>query len=379
LLHIGRVPVPFGTSRRSILTGINHQTRLHAQAGGRTSVVVSDARDATVEHADNLRVDYSRHCPKEYFTRNDVLLDTLRARVGLRRSRHGQLYLPAIQALRAQQAQVVLLHEGHFALPSVPYWRDRWPTAKIFLYVNTPLSRLYGHRELDRYLQGLNGCFFVSDWSRRQASRRIGKMPCPAEVIHNGVDHEIFHPRDRPDGDGPLRITFAGELAPHKGPQLLVEACSKLTFPYRLRIIGAPPDGGPQNFANHLAAQAQALGVRLTLEPRLKPHELAAAFRTSDVVVVPSIWPEPFGRVAPEAMACGAAVISSTWGGLPEVCGNGALLVDPTDIAALTDALRSLEDPASRSELSRAGLHRAQELSWENSYRTLIDHLSRSL
>jgi UDP-glucose:(glucosyl)LPS alpha-1,2-glucosyltransferase len=91
---------------------------------------------------------------------------------------------------------------------------------------------------------------------------------------------------------------------------------------------------------------------------------------------VPSVWPDPFGRVAPEAMACGAAVISSTWGALPEVCANGALLRDPMDIDALTDALASMADTPTRAELCRAGEKRARELSWDNSYHALVHHLA---
>ncbi|MBF0332543.1 MAG: glycosyltransferase family 4 protein [Alphaproteobacteria bacterium] len=75
---------------------------------------------------------------------------------------------------------------------------------------------------------------------------------------------------------------------------------------------------------------------------------------------------EGFGLPVAEAMACGAPVLASTASSLPEVAGGAAMLVDPTDVAAITRCLeRALTDAAWRAEASRRGLARAQELSWD--------------
>ncbi len=79
------------------------------------------------------------------------------------------------------------------------------------------------------------------------------------------------------------------------------------------------------------------------------------------IVVVPSRWPEPFGLTALEAMASGAAVISSGSGGLPEVVGDAALTaaVDAPD--ELEEALLSLmQDSHKRANYAARGLERAQ-------------------
>ena len=59
------------------------------------------------------------------------------------------------------------------------------------------------------------------------------------------------------------------------------------------------------------------------------------------IVVVPSRWQEPFGLTALEALACGAALICSRRGGLPEIGGDVAVYADPDDPRALADAIRA--------------------------------------
>jgi glycosyltransferase involved in cell wall biosynthesis len=81
------------------------------------------------------------------------------------------------------------------------------------------------------------------------------------------------------------------------------------------------------------------------------------------VGVVPSIWPEPFGQVAVEAMACGKPVIASAIGGLPDVVADGVsgLLVEPGNVRALQEALRTLlSDPARREQMGMMGRQRAR-------------------
>jgi glycosyltransferase involved in cell wall biosynthesis len=74
-----------------------------------------------------------------------------------------------------------------------------------------------------------------------------------------------------------------------------------------------------------------------------------------------------------EAMACGTPVVSSNASCLPEVAAGAALMVEPTDTEALTDALeRVLDDEALRADLSRKGLERARRYSWKAAAERLL-------
>jgi glycosyltransferase involved in cell wall biosynthesis len=88
--------------------------------------------------------------------------------------------------------------------------------------------------------------------------------------------------------------------------------------------------------------------------------------------VFPSLY-EGFGMPPLEAMACGAPVVCSNASSLPEVVGDAALLVDPTDVDAMaTVMMRVSEDANLREDLRRRGALRAKAYSWEQSARDLL-------
>jgi glycosyltransferase involved in cell wall biosynthesis len=88
--------------------------------------------------------------------------------------------------------------------------------------------------------------------------------------------------------------------------------------------------------------------------------------------VLPS-FNEGFGLPVVEAMASGLPVAVSDRGSLPEVCGEAGLLFDPTDEAALADALRRLlEQPELAAALGRKGLVRAERFSWRASAERMV-------
>ena len=93
---------------------------------------------------------------------------------------------------------------------------------------------------------------------------------------------------------------------------------------------------------------------------------LARLYQSATVVVCPSLW-EGFGLTALEAMACGAPVVAANRGGLPEVVGDAGLLVDPTDVDALREAMYTLagQEPL-RAALRARGLARARAFSWRH-------------
>jgi glycosyltransferase involved in cell wall biosynthesis len=93
-----------------------------------------------------------------------------------------------------------------------------------------------------------------------------------------------------------------------------------------------------------------------------RPHaEVLAAMSQAAVVAVPSRWQEPFGLTALEALACGAALVCSPRGGLPEIAAEAALYANPDMPAALAEAMVSLAtNPAARAARAQAGFARAR-------------------
>ena len=161
-------------------------------------------------------------------------------------------------------------------------------------------------------------------------------------------------------------ILFAGRVVADKAPDAFITACAAaLPFlpGWRAEIIGADrfsynsPDTG---FVQMVRAAAEGANVRM-LGYRDHPEVLAAMGRAA-IVVVPSRWPEPFGLVALEALASGAALICSPRGGLPEVGGDVAIYANPDNPAEIAVAIRALAaDETRRAALARAGRERVRQ------------------
>ena len=87
-------------------------------------------------------------------------------------------------------------------------------------------------------------------------------------------------------------------------------------------------------------------------------------YRLASVFAFPSLY-EGFGLPPLEAMACGAPVVTSNTSSLPEVVGDAAVLVDPTDSRAIAEGLAHvLADRNLRADLQRRGVARARSFSW---------------
>jgi UDP-glucose:(glucosyl)LPS alpha-1,2-glucosyltransferase len=183
-----------------------------------------------------------------------------------------------------------------------------------------------------------------------------------ADVLPNPLTLEAL---PAPDGQRRKIVLFVGRITLDKAPDVFVAACAAALpgLPgWSARMIGGDrfgPDSPETPFVARIRAEAAAAGV--VFEGPC-PHEaVLEAMAQAAIVVVPSRWAEPFGLTALEAMASGAALITSGQGGLAEVAGDAAVYVPAGDVAATAAAIRALAgDGQARAALAQAGLARAR-------------------
>lgn len=185
-------------------------------------------------------------------------------------------------------------------------------------------------------------------------------------TIPLGIDASVFSPAGRerpaPAPGGRVRVGYAGRLAEHKGVRVLLDAVEASD---RLDLVLA----GDGPLRDEVAARATAARGRISLTGMLDAGELAAFYRSLDVLAVPSLvtpgWVEQFGRVVVEAMACGTPVVATATGALPDVVGDAGLLVPAGNATALRTALLSVADePGLAETLVVRGAERAASCTW---------------
>lgn len=218
----------------------------------------------------------------------------------------------------------------------------------------------------------------VSDSTRQDVINLIG---VPAErviVVPNGVNPE-FSPADPGDvadfrqrAGLPARyILFLGTLEPRKNLVRLVEAYALLRSRDPANAAPAVPPlviaGAKGWFYQEIFARVTDLGLgdHVVFPGFVPAEDLPWWYRGAALFVYPSLF-EGFGLPVLEAMACGAPTITSLASSLPEVAGDGAILVDPEDVRQLADAMiRVLTTPSLAAQLRAAGLRQAARFSWE--------------
>ncbi len=207
-------------------------------------------------------------------------------------------------------------------------------------------------------------------------------------VVHRGVDIDLFSPKSV---NQTRIINFVDNLAipedvpvvmlparatEWKGHHILLQALAKIKDrPFICLMIGAG-DGKP-TFVKGLARFGDELGLegRFRLTPIV--DDMPAALMVADVVVMPSITPEPFGRVALEAQAMGRPIVAFDHGGAVEsiIPGKTGWLAQPKDVNSLAEALVAALSlsPRQRKMLARAArLHIEQNFSTETMcYKTM--------
>jgi glycosyltransferase involved in cell wall biosynthesis len=190
--------------------------------------------------------------------------------------------------------------------------------------------------------------------------RLFGPVGGEVRVIPGGVDTAKFSPRVGERRPGPVRILMTGRAEdPLKGYETLLEAARNLRhrgleFEILVTQIGELP-ADAESFV-------KVVGWR-------SADEMPDLYRQADIVVVPSIWLEPFGMTVVEGMASGLPVVGSRIGGIARsiVDNETGTLVPPHEPQALADALEALiRDKDRRERMGRKGRGRAvEEFDWD--------------
>ncbi len=201
----------------------------------------------------------------------------------------------------------------------------------------------------DRFMEAMQSLYAVIV-TTKQMRTQVEGLCKRIHVVPHGVDAQRFTPRTDAPPDGPPVIFAPGRLEdPAKGLDVLLAAAQLLADEGRRFTVQATvPEGrsGPD--------WLRALG-------KIPPDAMVRAYQQADIAVVPSVWDEPFGIVALEAMAAALPVCAAQVGGLQDIVVHGetGMLFERGNAPALADALRPLlDDQEARHTMGAAGRDR---------------------
>jgi glycosyltransferase involved in cell wall biosynthesis len=210
----------------------------------------------------------------------------------------------------------------------------------------------------------------VSEATRAELLERYPRAAALAHVVPHGVEERFFVER----AEEPY-VLMTGTLEPRKNIVRALDAAARLPAELRerfeLRLAG--PRGWETGPIDAALARYGSSARHLGLVP---DDELPGLYAAASVFLYPSLK-EGFGLPVLEAMAAGAAVVTSDRSSLPEVGGSAVRYVDPYDVESIRAALEELlSDGERRASLAAAGRERARAFTWERTARETLALLS---
>jgi glycosyltransferase involved in cell wall biosynthesis len=228
----------------------------------------------------------------------------------------------------------------------------------------------------------------VSEFSRRQLVEKLRISPARLRVVSEAADPIFRLSESSPSSEAcrrwgiPLEarcLIFVGGFSPHKNLFMLLDIVRELVTcdafrDLRLVLVGDYTGDSFYSCYDQLAKQARQDGLEenVLFTGRLEDEDLIVLLNRSDALLLPS-FAEGFGLPAVEAAACGTPVLATTESPIPELLGEGALAISPSDRAGWLQAIeRVLRDASLRQHMSEAALAAASRLSWKNSAHQLL-------
>jgi glycosyltransferase involved in cell wall biosynthesis len=226
--------------------------------------------------------------------------------------------------------------------------------------------RMYDRRFLGRRLRAAARVITGSEFARKEVVDVYRLRPDRVVVVPYGLDPRIL---SAPVAEVPAQeatILFPGAPVGRKNLEAILEVMASAGDGSALGRAQLEISGATEAQFPRQAERIESLGLRSRVRwlGHVPSEQMMQTIARAAVVAYPSLY-EGFGFPPLEAMALGTPVVASNRGSLPEVLGDAALLVDPGDRRALSEALESALTRAElRDRLRQAGLVRARTFTW---------------
>lgn len=271
-----------------------------------------------------------------------------------------------VGVVRARCPQVITVHDAY-----------AWVMRREAGWART----LYWRRMIRWSMHRASLTIAVSESTRRDLLRWVGVPPHRVRTILEAGDHvplrgDRCQPVEAVDSGVPYFLSI-GFFKAVKNPTRTLEAFARYRKERirkgepacRLKLVGAVLGRDAE------AVRSRALATEgVEVLGRLEDSALAPLLAGAWGFLFPSLY-EGFGIPILEAQRAGCPVLTSTTSSMPEVAGDGAILIDPLDVSALEQGLHALHDPDLRAHLVRRGFANAARFSWRSASAKTLEAL----
>ena len=256
--------------------------------------------------------------------------------------------------------QIIEIHNRPYLVNHIYNTIRKFP---ICLFLHNDPKTMNGSKspiERQSILDKCAAVFCVSEYVKIQFLKGLIKDKEKVFVLHNGVRRILKK--------FPLKkkeILFVGRLVPEKGVDIYLDAIEPLipNFPdWNFGLIGSSNLGSKINkskYAQNIINKFKKFGPQANFYGFKDYSFTQEKMRDASIIVIPSLWQEPFGLVAAEAMSNGIAIIASNVGGIPEIVKDNGILIENINSNKIERALTNLIQNKGEREFF-------QKKSWKN-------------
>ena len=213
----------------------------------------------------------------------------------------------------------------------------------ISLFLHNNPKEMKGAKSILERKELISNCaaiFCVSNFIRNQFLDGISEDYEKVFVLYNGVHRNLTRfPKKKKE------VLFVGRIVKEKGVDLYVDTITSIAqnFPdWTFNIIGSSKLGKINNdgsYYNKIKEKFKKIGPQANFYGFKNKNFVEEKMKSGSIIIIPSLWQEPFGLVAAEAMSNGIAIIASNSGGIPEIVGNNGVLINNIDYKKLKKEL----------------------------------------
>jgi len=235
--------------------------------------------------------------------------------------------------------QLIEIHNRPYLVEEITR-RNKFP---IILFFHNDPQTMKGSKSIKERESILEKCaviFCVSEFIKKKFLEGINNNFQKVHVLYNGVERKLNKfPKKKKE------VLFVGRLVPEKGVHLYVDVIKAIAYKYpewSFGLIGSFRLGDNKNrnfYSDQIIKKMRTFSPQAQFYGFKDQEFVEEKMKSASILVIPSIWEEPFGLVAAEAMSNGACIIASKVGGIPEIIKDNGILIDNITLKKLSSKI----------------------------------------